>query len=74
MGVFANNIILRGGETPPPVKHEKIVQKSFKDIHEETKTEVVEEKPKYSEVHDGELKKMINNKSSYLTDMIGLKD
>ena len=58
---------------------------SFRDIHKnlqeqpqprkarvENKIEETEDKSNYYEIHDGDLHKMINTKSSYLTDMINL--
>jgi|LakMenEpi03Aug12_release.lakeMendotaPanAssembly.Ray.scaffolds.fasta_scaffold130035_2 hypothetical protein len=49
-------------------KKETRVRKTFV----ETKVDIIEE-PKYHEIHDGDLHKMINKKSSYLTDMINLE-
>lgn len=63
MGIQANNIIV-GGEKISPTK---LIQQPVEE-------KVYEEKPTYHEIHDGELHKMINRKSSYLTDMIALED
>lgn len=75
MAIIAKNIIVGGENKTPPIKEEvKPVLKResipFKDIRKEV--EIAEEKPKYHEIHDGDLHKLINRKSSYLVDMIDL--
>ena len=62
MALIANNIFV-GGKTISPAK-----------IVEPEKIEVKEEQPKYHEIKDGELHKLINTKSSYLSDMTGFKN
>lgn len=54
-------------EAAPTPKVEKVIIK-------ETKPETVEEQSHYHEVHDGELHRLFNTKSDYLTDMLDLKN
>ena len=85
MGIIAKNIIV-GGQPLPPTEPEKgswghlrkekpvIAKVRSEKMPVEPESIVVEEKPKYHEIHDGDLHKLINTKSSYLSDMIDLKD
>lgn len=83
MAIFAKNIII-GGETSPPTEElikpiPKVEPVTFKQIKETpivkeiNKPEIIEETPTYHEIHDGDLHKMINRKSTYLTDMLDLE-
>lgn len=58
MALIANNIIVGEGKphVPPQVEN---------DVKEENTNQ-------YHEIHDGDLHKLINRKSSYLVDMIDL--
>ena len=78
MAIKAKNIIVGGENKSPPQKEEKVIVKpepiTFKEIVRELPVieNKSEDKPHYHEIHDGDLHKMINKKSSYLTDMINL--
>lgn len=65
MAIIAKNIIVGGVIISPPIKEE---------VKPVLKRESIsfEEKSKYHEIHDGDLHKLINRKSSYLVDMIHL--
>lgn len=83
MAIIAKNIIV-GGSPVPPTEPEKgswehLRNEKPKKVRSEKKpiepeTIIKEEKPKYHDIHDGDLHKLINTQSSYLSDMIDLKD
>ena len=79
MGIVAKNIVIGATVVTPevPVKQKQRVSwneiRTFQEKPVVTETVIKEDKPKYHEVHDGELHKLINTKSSYLSDMTGFK-
>lgn len=83
MGIIAKNIVV-GGKPIPPTEPEKgswghLRTDQPKKVRSDKlpvdpETIVKEEKPKYHNIHDGDLHKLINTQSSYLSDMIDLKD
>lgn len=83
MAIIAKNIIVGGKSVPPTepqkgswahLKNDKPKKIRSEKIPIEPETIIEVEMPKYHDVHDGELHKLINTKSSYLSDMIDLKD
>lgn len=73
MPIFANNIIVNNKklEVKPPAPKNIDPPKRVVNIPVEPITE--EETPKYHNVKEGELEKLINTQSTYLTDMLGLE-
>jgi hypothetical protein len=70
MPLIANNIFVGGNLISPT----KLAEPAKKEIKKEQPkyNEIKEEQPKYNEIKDGELHKLINTKSSYLSDMTGI--
>jgi len=81
MALIANNIIAgetvkKGASIAPQQPKRLTIFEKLRQQKVEVETPKIIEEPveKYKHVKEGELHKLINTKSSYLSDMIALKD
>jgi len=78
MGIIAKNLVVgehvKETAPPPPPKHVNVFEKLRQQAQPVVETVKVEDAPdKYHHIKEGELHKMINTKSDYLSDMLALE-
>lgn len=78
MAIIAKNLVVgehvKETAPPPPPKHVSIFEKIRQQETPVVENKVEEAPEKYHHIKDGELHKMINTKSEYLSDMLALKN
>jgi len=78
MAIIAKNLVVGGyvkeAAPPPPPKHISVFEKIRQQEFPVVENKIEEASEKYHHIKDGELHKMINTKSEYLSDMLALKN